>query len=167
MKKPFILILSLILVLGVGGYFYYKGTSLSSNEPSNAPAEDLAPAANVPVMNEPQEATHTPQAPSGIPSGWLTYTNADYGFEVSYPPSYESMDDAENLYGWPDALVLFYGGGQAYDIVVEHWDSQADLQASNGYAEKVVHDVNGEIISVWDITKEPQNAAILTTFTTL
>ncbi len=57
-----------------------------------------------------------------------TYTNTQYGFELKYPLTFKALTDKENLYGWPKAIVLFYSGGQSYDLPVEVWDSEAEYQ---------------------------------------
>lgn len=65
---------------------------------------------------------------SDIPSGWKTYKNELYGFEISYPASYEALTDQKNLYGWPNAIVLIYEGGQSYDLAIERWNTQLEYE---------------------------------------
>ena len=114
--------------------------------------------------NTPMPApTDKPQAP--IPDGWLTYQNAQYGFEIFYPPEFQVLDDQDSLYGWPNAVVLLYNGGQSYDIAIQVWDSPADLDANYPNEARIqTVNVNGKIISLFDITQQPENAAVIATF---
>jgi hypothetical protein len=100
-------------------------------------------------------------------TGMQVYTNAEYGFELSYPDVCEAMDDATNLYGWTNGIVLFYCGGQAYDVAVEVWDSLAEYEAKYPDEEFVGAELAGQYVSVVDITNEPQNTDILASFEVL
>lgn len=94
------------------------------------------------------------------------YTNSTYGFEVSYPDSYQLMTDSENLYGHPNGVALLYKGGQAYDIVIEVWDTEAEYQAAYvGRANdlKVIQN-QGKFITILNNTQEPDNQAIIDSF---
>jgi hypothetical protein len=114
--------------------------------------------------NTPMPAPTETQGPSA-PAGWLTYQNPQYGFEISYPPEYQVLEDQDSLSGWPNAVVLLYNGGQSYDIAIQVWDNQADLDANfpNEARIKTVS-ANGKIISLFDVTQEPDNAAMIATF---
>ena len=58
------------------------------------------------------EVTATPETSStpapGEHEGWNKYRSEEYDFEIFYPNDYEALDDANNLYGWPNAVVLLY-----------------------------------------------------------
>lgn len=100
-----------------------------------------------------------------IPNGWLTYTNDTYGFSVSYPPGYKALNDAENLYGWPKAVVLIYSGGQSYDLPVEIWDSAAEYQ--NKYKNQTnvtAHPVKGKVVTLTNTNYLPEVDQIIATF---
>ncbi|REG11531.1 hypothetical protein [Pelolinea submarina] len=126
---------------------------------SKPEATSLPAATNTP-MPLPTE-TQKPAAPDG----WLTYQNTLYGFEISYPPEFQSLDDQDSLSGWPNAVVLLYNGGQSYDIAIQVWDSQADLDANfPNEARMQTVSANGKIISLFNVTQEPENAAVIATF---
>lgn len=100
-----------------------------------------------------------------VPARWVTYQNAQYGFEISYPPDFQLLQDADSLYGWPNAVALLYQGGQSYDIAIQVWDSQAELDANYPNEPRMQSfDANGKIISLFDVTQEADNAAVIATF---
>lgn len=73
----------------------------------------------------------TPQPTATIVSG-TKYTNQAYGFELSYHQPYRLLTDKDSLYGYPHGIALLYTGGQAYNIVIEVWDTQAEYEAEYG-----------------------------------
>jgi hypothetical protein len=122
-------------------------------------------AASLPAAtNTPMPAPTETQEPAA-PDGWLTYQNTQYGFEISYPPEFQVLEDEDSLSGWPNAVVLFYNGGQSYDIAIQVWDNQADLDANfPNEARMQTVSANGKIISLFDVTQEPENAVVIATF---
>jgi len=116
-----LLVVIIILLSGFFGYYYlqdnYQVTKKSDSEVS------LIPTPTVPVLNGINEEKEE----SIIPAGWVTYTNQEYRFEISFPSTYRALTDANNLYGWPNGVVLIYDGGQSYDLVIETWNSKTEV----------------------------------------
>ena len=117
----------------------------------------------------PMPTVYGPSTPTPTPSSQQTYTNTKYGFQISYPPSYKALDDQTNLYGWPKAVVLFYKGGQSYDIAVEVWDTQAEYlskypNGKNMGKDITVKQIGNKYITLTDFTFAPDNAAIIASF---
>jgi hypothetical protein len=123
LKKGFTQILLLVLLIIVSSAFaYYYGTQKKDQDAQENVQENdslVSPTSiNTPVS--------TPK--SNLPTSWTTYTNQEFGFAISYPPSYKALTDQQNLYGWPNGIVLIYNGGQSYDLVIEHWDTQDEYE---------------------------------------
>lgn len=107
---------------------------------------------------------------SDIPEGWTTYTNEDYSFQISYPSTYQALNDEENLYGWPNAVVLLYKGGQSYDLPIEVWNSSSEYEAK--YPESMsdlltVHEVGDFYITLFNQNQSSEVDQIIATFTPL
>jgi hypothetical protein len=154
---PFLVIALLAVIwFGGGSNLFKKNTGTI---PTASPIETLTPATSV--------ATPTPTATSmgsAIPSGWQTYTNTQYGFTISFPANFKALTDKENLYGWPNAIALIYGGGQAYDIAIEVWTTEAEYKAKYPGETLAVYQVNGKFLTIADQTKSTENSAIIDTF---
>lgn len=100
-------------------------------------------------------------------SGVRTYSNELYGFQITYPDSYEALTSKDDLSGWPNAVVIIYNGGQAYDVVVEAWDSVDQYQEKYGEGDDfnlTVKEHGGKIITILNSTEEPQNEEVISTF---
>ena len=148
-----LLIIFIVLAVVVGGGAYYLGKQ-NRPLPFATPSPTATPA-GIPTSLP----TSTPA------SGWKTYTNEQYGFQISYPPTYQALTDAENLYGWPKAVALLYNGGQAYDLAIEIWNSQAEYESKHGVGnpDLTVKKIGEKFITVLDSTHEADSAAIITT----
>ena len=132
-----------------------KAESVALASPTLTPIETVDEEQAL-IVNEEEEEI--------LPENWLSYDNTEYGFSISYPNNYKALDDSENLYGWPNAVVLLYGGGQSYDIVVEAWDSKAEYESKYPSEELVVSKIGDKYITVADITKESENTEIIESF---
>ncbi len=165
MKKGFVQTLLLVLLIIVSiAFAYYYGTQQKGKTDSFL----------IPQESETQEEVEktpslapslTPTPPSNIPYGWGTYTNEEYGFEISYPSSYKALTDKENLYGWPNGIVLIYGGGQSYDLAIEHWSTQLDYE--NKYKNQsniTVKKIGDVYISMLNANFESEVDEIIKTF---
>ena len=153
---PLVLAILVVVWFAGGSNLIKKNTSVT---PTNSPIVTLAPETVI--------ATPTPVptiAGPVIPAGWQTYTNTQYGFTISFPAKFKALTDKENLYGWPNGVVLIYGGGQAYDIVIEVWSSEAQYKAKYPGETLPVYQVNGKFLTIADQTKSSENAAIIATF---
>jgi hypothetical protein len=152
-----VLVVALFAVVWFGG-----GSNLikkNTSAPTGQPIVTLAPETAV--------VTPTPLATIAgqvIPSGWQTYTNTQYGFTISFPANFKALTDKDNLYGWPNGVVLIYGGGQAYDIVIEVWTTEAEYKAKYPGETLPVYQVNGKFLTISDQTKSAENASIIATF---
>lgn len=147
--------LVVILVVIGAGYLVFKN-NLITPQPTSAPTPTSTP--QVTPANTPAST------PTPTPSDWLTYQNSQYGFEISYPKTYKALDDKENLYGWPNAAVLLYKGGQSYDIAVEVWDSETQYKIKYPKGDVIVQKAGNKFFTLSDITKKPENAQIIATF---
>jgi len=105
---------------------------------------------------------------SSLPAGWQTYTNQDFGFEISFPSGYQALTDSNNLYGWPNGVVLIYNGGQSYDLAIEHWNSPSEYgQKYPNQPNLTVKNIGNVYITLLNTNTDPQVDQIIQTFKTL
>lgn len=96
---------------------------------------------------------------------WKLYKNEMYGFQIFHPASYKVLNDKENLYGWPDAIVLLYKGGQSYDLPIEVWDSKAEYVAKyKDDPRMTVKEVKGKYITLFNMNTVDEVNEIIATF---
>jgi hypothetical protein len=109
------------------------------------------------------QLTDVPTPTPSSESTSMIYKNDTYGFSLSYDPPYQLLTDAENLYGYPNGVALFYTGGQAYDIVVEVWDTKAAYEAeyASRMAELTVVEHKGKFITLLNNTGSAANQTII------
>ena len=160
MKKGFSQVLPIILlvIVSVAFAYYYgtqqKGSPKTQNQNNLDKTESVAP---TPIP--------TPVPTSNIPSGWKTYSNGKYGFEISFPSNYKSLDDTNNLYGYPNGIVLIYGGGQSYDLVIEHWNTQSEYEDKYKNQSNITIKKIGDVyISLLNTNLESEVDEIIKTF---
>jgi hypothetical protein len=151
-----IIILLLIAFAGVAAIAYFFGSGkLQWNKENQTPS---------PVPST--TSTPAPVPSPTLKAGWKVYKNEQYGFELSYPDNYQALDDEDNLYGWPKAVVLFYGGGQSYDLAVEVWNTEAEYKAkyNNPIYDLTVKEAGGKYITLLNTNKESAVTEIISTF---
>jgi hypothetical protein len=155
-----VIVLVLIILVSVGGYLYISQTNKTSlvSSPTTQPVRTLIPSP------QPQKQPISPSPESTIPANWKTYTNSAYGFEISFPENYQALDSPDDLYGWPNGVVLIYGGGQAHDVAIEIWDNQTDYQGKYPNEEVEKHSIGTKYLTIADITGEVINSEIIFTF---
>lgn len=163
MKKGVIyaLLIVLLIIVSVAFAYYYgtqqKKVSYPQETQTQNSTDKTSPISPTPIS--------TPVSTSNIPSDWKTYSNEKYGFEISFPPKYKALDDTNNLYGYPNGIVLIYGGGQSYDLVIEHWSNQSEYE--NKYRNQsniTVKKIGDVYISLLNTNFETEVDEIIKTF---
>ncbi len=149
-----VVILMFLFFTALGAYFIYQNQQLQkeifelkTESEQEVPEKEIDIPETEPSPETKKEITTQP-SPDPY-QDWQTYTNQEYGFQFSYPEEFEALDDENNLYGWPNALVLLYQGGQAYDIPIEIWDTEAEYQQKyqNRLSELIVKQINGKFLT--------------------
>ena len=157
-----IIVVTILVVAGIAAACYF-GKQSSKTEVAQTPP----PAPTSQLTTTPTTEVLPTEAPEEVlPSGWSTYENSENGFEISYPESYLALDDEDNLYGWPNGIVLLYKGGQAYDIVIEVWDAQTEFNDKYGTDNEnlTFYKIGNKYITIMDNTNDPENADVIATF---
>ncbi len=176
MRKGFsgiLIITGVLLVIAAAGVagFFVKSNLAKKVQPSPSPvlenSSSPSPETNIPAIKPTPLPLVSPGPGPEIPKGWQTYKNVKYGFQISYPPTWKALDDKENLYGWPNGVVLLYKGGQSYDIPVEVWDSEAQYKAKYPNQSVIVYKIGNKFITMLDVNKEPDAPTIIASFKTL
>ena len=171
MKKGFFQVLPLVLLIIVSVAFaYYYGTQQKGKPDNLSTSQEIDNQQEIDNPKEVKEAESFTPTPSStptpnIPSGWKTYNNEKYGFEISYPSNYKALTDQENLYGWPNGIVLIYGGGQSYDLVIEYWNTQSGYENKYKNQSNITIKKIGDVyISLLNTNFEPEVDEIIKTF---
>lgn len=153
----FVVILLLIVFASAVAIAYLLGSGRLKWNGSNQISSPSPTVANTSTPSPAPTPTNKP--------GWKVYKSEKYGFEISYPESYQALDDKENLYGWPKGVVLFYNGGQAYDVVIEAWNSQSEYESKYpSGANLTVRKIGNKYITILDSTQEEGNSEVIATF---
>lgn len=161
MKNGFVQVLLIISLLAVSVAFaYYYGLQQAGKQPVVSPTPELN------ITPKPSASpTPLPSASPSVPLGWDTFTSQKYGFSISYPDNYRALTDAQNLYGWPDGVVLIYDGGQSYDLVIERWNNPAEYQAKYpNQTNLVVKQIGSVYLTLLNMNFEPEVDQIIETF---
>lgn len=150
---------TLLILLSIGGAYFLGTQSKKSKDVDVSTSE-------VTLSPTPQpQPTEVTIKQTNVPEGWLTYKNEEFGFEISYPENYKALDDSKNLYGWPNAAVLIYGGGQSYDLPIEVWDSEVEYK--NKYPNQdnlTVKKVGDKYVTLLNMNFEVEVDLIIETF---
>jgi hypothetical protein len=164
MRKGIVEILLLALLIGVSVSFaYYYGTQNGKIKEPKAASITESPEVVNKVLSEIPSPTDILK--TKLPDDWQTFTSQEYGFKISYPPSYKALTDKENLYGWPKAIVLIYSGGQSYDLPIEYWTSEAEYKSKyKNQTNLVVKKVGEFYITLVNVNSEPKVDQIIETF---
>lgn len=160
------IILLVVIIGGIGAYIYFKKPGILL--PTSQKATDKTAALTTPTVQPTSPSTFqpTPVPTNSVPAGWSTYKNDAYGFEISYPAPYKAQSSKDDLYGYPKGVVLLYSGGQAYDIVIEVWNSQKEYEDEYQarVSELTVFKSGAKFITVLDNTGTPENKEIIKSF---
>lgn len=160
--------MALIIVLAavIGAYYMGSLTGQTAVTPSPSPS---AVVTGKPTATPTTSPTPKASPTSNIPQGWQTYTSGKYGFQISHPANYKALADKDSLSGYPNGVVLIYSGGQAYDVVIESWNTQAEYESHYvGQISKLtVKLISGKYITLYDATELPVNKDIIATFVSL
>jgi hypothetical protein len=104
----------------------------------------------------------TEPTPSTKPAGSV-YFNEQYNFELTYSKPYKVLTSKADLYGYPNGLALLYTGGQAYDIIIEAWETQSAYEAH--YATRLkdvtVLKTPEKFITLLNNTDTPENQKVI------
>jgi hypothetical protein len=165
-----LIVVIIFLLLGAIGLLVYQNLQLGKIISNSPPPQTISQTPTPSPVNTPQTTPLSLQETQGpsITEGWLTYKNEQYCFQISYPANYQALSDSNNLYGWPNAVVLIYGGGQSYDLPIEVWDSQSEYQAKYpNQANLTVKQVGTKYITLLNTNSLPEVDEIITTFQNL
>lgn len=158
-----LLIIALLFVVWLSGGkdFIKKNFSEKTNKDTVSLVESS------PTLTAVEKETNTiTTTPTGAEVN-QTYTNTKYGFTISYPPKYKALTSKDDLYGWDKAVVLFYSGGQAYDVAVEVWNSEAEYKEKYVDVALTVFPVNGKFVTLYDQSLETENKTLINSFKTI
>ncbi len=116
-------------------------------------------------------ATPAPSSAGPIPiasasSGLSTFKNDKYDFEISYPKQFKILNSEDDLSAYPNGVLLLYSGGQAYDVVIEVWDTKAKYESeyASRLSDLTVIESGSKFITLLDNIKTPESKKIIESF---
>jgi len=164
MKKIFLIWLPILLIVSV-----LSGCIRVNEDHPALPPVDSNISEDLNSVDEPSLPAPVDDQLHGddfLPTGWPIYENIEYKFQISYPEQFNALDNADSLYGWENGIVLFYDGGQAFNIVIQWWNSEEEIESKfPGMMEQVVtYKVYDKFLTIFNITGEPQFEEIVNSF---
>ena len=157
-----IIVIVSIIILAALGFLFYQNSQLKKL--ITTPTSTTTPTSQASAIPSTTTPVSSPQ--SSLKPGWNLYQNSLYKFEFSHPSAFKVLTDSENLYGWPNAILLLYKGGQSYDMPVEIWNSEAEYKAKYpGSTQLTVFKTkDGKFITLNNANNDPEVEAIISTF---
>lgn len=152
--------------MGVIGLLAYQNFQLQSLIKDGLTQEKANQTAAEEVVIIPtEEPVTTPTPATNIPAGWKIYKNETYNFQIAYPAKYKVLTDKKDLYGWPNAVALIYGGGQSYDLPIEVWNLPSEYLAKyKSEAGLVAKKIGDKYITLVNVNMNPEVDEIIATF---
>lgn len=157
------------LIIGLLVAMFWPLGKQQTEVPENSPQEEMQASPTAESLAEGDgenfDQTVVSKIEDIIPEDWQTYESDEYGFEISYPEDYEALDDEDNLYGWPEGVVLFSSGGQSYDLAIEIWDNATDyLEKYQGESNLVAKKYEDKFITLYNTNGTEEVNEMMETF---
>ena len=145
------------------GFAYYYGNQQGWFVKTTAKKTELEPTMITPTVSVSVTPDILPTI--SIPTGWKTFISEKYGFSISFPASYKALTDKDDLYGWPNGVVLLYNGGQSYDLAIEHWNSLEEYEkVYKNETRTYIKNIGREYISLLNMNNTTEVEKIIETF---
>jgi hypothetical protein len=129
--------------------YLQKPTTVNNSSPSSLPRSATSPTGMVRTIEARDISISTKV------SGWLTYTNTKYGFEISYPDNYfPYINESE-----PDRINMRTDTSQSEELIIYI----SDTSPTNS-DDTVVHEQGSTFISLNNVNNEATVKEIIDTF---
>lgn len=170
-----VLVVILTAVIALAYFIFFKKPDTAVPGTQNTPIKQMEGAPSSSPSNVPTPSPSTPvtspsssaSSPSPSPVSDLSvYKNDKYGFEISYAKPFKALSSKDDLYGYTNGVVLLYTGGQAYDVVVEVWDTKAAYESEYQFrlSDVTVFESKGKFVTLLDNAKTPESKKIIESF---